>query len=106
MLICVRLFVTPWIVDHQTPLSMGFSRPEDWSRLPFPPRGDLPHPGIKSVSLASPALAGESFATAPPGNHVKLIHVQVSKRQQFAMKSLLWVKISVLYIALRLFNDF
>ena len=101
-----HVFGTPWTLSHQTPLSMEFSRQEYWSGLPFPLQGGLPDPGIKPVSLASPALAGESFATAPPGNHVKLIHVQVSKRQQFAMKSLLWVKISVLYIALRLFNDF
>ena len=34
--ICVRLFVTPWTVAHQAPLSMGFSRQEYWSGLPFP----------------------------------------------------------------------
>ena len=43
----VRLFVTPWIVAHQAPLSMGFSRQEYWSGLPFPPPGHLPNPGIK-----------------------------------------------------------
>ena len=36
---CVRLFVTPWTVAHQAPLSMGFSRQEYWSGLPFPPLG-------------------------------------------------------------------
>ena len=46
---------------------MGFSRQEYWSRLPFPPPGDLPTPGIKPVSLASPALTGGSFTTEPPG---------------------------------------
>ena len=40
------------------PLSMGFSRQEYWSGLPCPPRGDLPDPGIKPVSLTRPALAG------------------------------------------------
>ena len=33
--------MTPWTIAHQTPLSMGFSRQEDWSGLPFPPPGDL-----------------------------------------------------------------
>ena len=48
---------------RQVPLSMGFSRPEYWSGLPFPPPGDLPGPGIKHTSLMSPALAGEFFST-------------------------------------------
>ena len=43
---CVGLFVAPWTVAHQAPLSVGFSRQEDWSGLPFPPPGDLPDPGI------------------------------------------------------------
>src|SRR5574342_641320 len=53
---CVQLFVTPWIVC-QALLSMGFSRQECWSRLPFSPR-DLPNQGIEPVSLMSPVLAG------------------------------------------------
>ena len=46
-------FVIPWTVTHQAPLSMGFSRQEFWSGLPFPSPGDLPDPGIKSPSSAS-----------------------------------------------------
>ena len=42
----VRLFVTPWTIAHQAPPSMGFSRQEYWSGLPFPSPGDLPDPGI------------------------------------------------------------
>ena len=42
--------VTPWTVAHQAPVSMGFSRQDDWSRLLYPPPGDLPHPGIKPAS--------------------------------------------------------
>ena len=57
----VQLFVTPWTVAYQPPLSMEFSRQEYWSGLPFPPPGDLPHPGIK---LASPALVGRFFTTS------------------------------------------
>ena len=45
----VQLFMTPWTVAHQTPLSMGFPRQEYWSGLPFPSPGDLPEPGIKPV---------------------------------------------------------
>ena len=58
---CVRLFVTPWIVARQAPLSMGFSRQEYWSGLPCPPPGDIPDPGIQPSSLASPTLAGGFF---------------------------------------------
>ena len=54
----VWLFVAPWTVTCQAPLSMGFSRQEYWSGLPFPPPGDLPNPGVELESLGSPALAG------------------------------------------------
>ena len=47
----VQLFVTLWTEAHQAPLSMGFPRQEYWSGLPFPSSGNLPHPGIKPVSL-------------------------------------------------------
>ena len=49
-----------------SPLSMGFSRQEYWSGLPFPTPGDLPDPGIEPVSLSSPALVGRFFTTVPP----------------------------------------
>ena len=60
---CVLLFATPWAVAHQAPLSMGFSRQEYWSGLPYPPPGDLPDPGIKPMSIQSPALAGRFITT-------------------------------------------
>ena len=66
----VQLFATPWTVAHQAPLSIEFSRQEYWSRLPFSPQGDLTNPGIQPVSLASPALAGRFFTTAPPGKPI------------------------------------
>ena len=59
---CVGFFATLWAVAHQALL--GFSRREYWSGLPCPPPGDLPNPGIKSASLASPALAGGFFTTS------------------------------------------
>ena len=46
----VRLLATPWTAAFQAPPSMGFSRQENWSGLPFPSLGDLPHPGIKPRS--------------------------------------------------------
>ena len=51
-LIHVRPFATPWIVAHQAPRSMGYSRHEYWSGLLFPSPGDLPDPGIKPRSAA------------------------------------------------------
>ena len=61
----VRLCATPWTVARQAPLSIGFSRQEYWSGLPCPPPpGDLLNPGIKPVSLTSPALAGGFFPTS------------------------------------------
>ena len=58
MLSHVQLFVTPWTVAHQAPLSMGFSRQESPS-----PR-DLPDPGTEPKSLMSPSLAGGFFTTS------------------------------------------
>ena len=57
----VRLFATLWTVACKVPLSMGFSRQEYWSGLPFPSPGDLSNPGIKPESLMSPALVGGFF---------------------------------------------
>ena len=54
---------TLWTVAHQSPLFMEFPRQEYWSVLPFPTPEDLPDPGIKLGSLASPALAGGFFTT-------------------------------------------
>ena len=60
----VRLFVTPWTVAHQAPLSMGFPRQEYWSKLSFPPPGDLPYQGIEPTS---PALASVFITSEPQG---------------------------------------
>ena len=64
----VRLFVTPCIRVRQAPLSMEFFRQEYWNGLPFHTPGDLPNPRIKSVSLASPALAGRFFTNRATWN--------------------------------------
>ena len=60
----VLLFVTPWTVASQAPLSMGFSRQEYWSGLPFPALGDLPDPGMEP---GSPALWADSLPSEPHG---------------------------------------
>ena len=59
----VRLLVTPLTVVYQAPLSMGFSRQEYWSGLPFPSPGDLPDPGVEH---GSPALQADSLLTEVP----------------------------------------
>ena len=62
-------FENPWTIAHQVPLSIGFSRQEYWSGLPFPSPGDFPGPGIKPVSLA---LAGRFSTTEPPGKLLEI----------------------------------
>ena len=57
-----RLFAIPWTVAYQAPPSMGFSRQEYWSGLPFPSPGDLPDPGIKP---GSPALQADALTSEP-----------------------------------------
>ena len=52
-IICVQLFATPWTVAYWAPPSMGFSRQEYWSGLPFPSPGELPNPELEA---GSPAL--------------------------------------------------
>ena len=58
-----RFFATPWTVAYQAPPSMGFSRQECWSGLPFPSQGDLPDPGIDP---RSPTLQADTFPSEPP----------------------------------------
>ena len=67
---CARLFATLWPVARQAPLSMGFSRQEYWSGLPFAPAGGLPDPGMEPRSPETPALMGGFSTTEPPGRPV------------------------------------
>ena len=64
LLSCVPLFATPWTVAYQAPPSMGFSRQECWSGLPFPSPGNLPDPGIEP---RSPMLQADALLSEPPG---------------------------------------
>ena len=58
----------PWTVAHQAPPSMGFSRQEYWTGLPFPSPGDLPDPGIEP---GSPALEANGLTSEPPGKPIR-----------------------------------
>ena len=60
----MSIFVTPWTVAHQASLSMGFSRQQYWSGLPFPSPWDLPDPGIEPRSSA---LQADALPSEPPG---------------------------------------
>ena len=65
----VQLFATPWTIDYQAPPSIGFSRQEYWSGLPFPSPGDLPNPGVEP---GSSALQTDALSSEPPGKPCKI----------------------------------
>ena len=90
----VRLFVTPWTVAHQAPPSMGFSRQEYWSELPFPSPGDLPDPVIEP---RCPSLQTDALTSEPPGkpqSYSVMYIQQLNDAQHFIkiqmLKSGLW----------------
>ena len=91
-----NFFVTPWAVCHQAPLSMGLSRQEYWSGLPFSPPGDLPNPGIEPLS---PALAGRKWqemqGNLSPSQLARCIHYLYSSP----------LTSSLLLLHLSLYND-
>ena len=68
----VWIFVTPW--------TMRFSRQEYWCELLFPPSEDLPDQGIKPMSPASPALAGEVFTTELPGKPFLMLRIPITRK--------------------------
>ena len=70
----------PWTVARQAPLSMGFSRQEYWSGLPFPSPGDLPGPGIEP---RSPALQADTLPSEPPGKFH--LHAAAAKSLQLCL---------------------
>ena len=61
-----QLFVTPWTIAHQAPLSMGFSRPEYWHELPFPSPGDLPDQEFNPCLLHWPVDYHSATKEGPP----------------------------------------
>ena len=83
----VRLFATLWKVAYQAPPSMGFSRQEYWSGLPFPSPGDLPNPGIEP---RSPTLQADASPSEPPGKpRMGIILLPISNYLQFSSVALL-----------------
>ena len=91
----VSLFATLWTVAYQAPPSMGFSRQEYWSGLPFPSPGDLPNPGIEPVS---PALQVDSLPTELSGNFFLIslmsTYMIILKKMQLVLCLLLFVVFS------------
>ena len=73
----VRLFAIPWTVAYQAPPSMGFSRQQYWSGLPFPSPGDLPNPGIDP---GSPSFQADAL-TSEPLMWKSYINVPLSRKQ-------------------------
>ena len=71
------LFVTLWTVASPAPLSIGFSQEEYWSRVPFPPPGDLLDPGASSTPwlLGLPHWQADFFTTEPPGKSFLIIYL-------------------------------
>ena len=77
----VWLFATPWTVACQSPLSIGFSRQEYWSGLPFPSPGDLPNPGIKP---GSPSLQADALSSEPPGKPPNILHNRINIQNELS----------------------
>ena len=87
------LTATLWIMAHQAPLSMAFSRQEYWSGLLFPPPGDHPNPEIKPASLTSPHWQAGSLPLMPPGKSQELWswYNQHCDLQYFAVQTLVFL---------------
>ena len=90
----VRLFATLWTVAYQAPPSVGFSRQEYWSGLPFPSPGDLLNPGIEP---GSPALQADVLPSEPPisqpqkASTVGSCSQEMSRRGKFRDKADGWL---------------
>ena len=69
----------PTLCAYQALTSMGFSRQEYWSGLPFPSPGDLPDSGIEP---RSPALQTDALPSEPPGKHGASIYLDVLRQSQ------------------------
>ena len=71
MLSNVQLFLTPWTIAHQAPLSMGFPTQEYWSGFSFPPPEDLPNPGNLNL------LHGQTDSLTP--SHLGSPNISIEK---------------------------
>ena len=79
-----------WTVAHQAPPSMGFSRQEYWSGVPFPSPGDLHNPGIKP---RSPTSQADTLTSAPPGKPLNTVSQKTSYRDTELHIQVLTIKI-------------
>ena len=109
----VRLFATPWIVAHQAPPSMGFSRQEYWSGLPLPSPEDLPEPGIKPgvphcrQTLYCLSYQGTSISSRnPPKVTLFLCISSRSLKIHFLFSSVYMWHLWSLYVLKMYMNDF
>ena len=84
----VWLFATSWTVACQVPLSMGFSRQEYWSGLPFPSPGDFLNTGIEP---SSPSLQADSLYSEPPGKPTTTYHKDTVWSKKHQGESLRWL---------------
>ena len=88
-------FATPWTVDCQAPLSMGFHKQEHWSELPFPSPGDLADSGIEPTS---PALAGGFFLPLRfSGKPLNLKYLNVKTKAETSIEVLLCLQYNFRY---------
>ena len=87
---CVRLLATVWTIAHRAPLSLGFSRQEYWSGLPFPSPGDLPNPGIEPKSPAASALQPDSLPLSQQAGPISA----VSRSSSFSRVLEVWDTLS------------
>ena len=85
-----QLFVIPWTVAHHAPLSMEFSR-QEYYELPFPTPGDLPNPGIKPMSLASPVMKNPHTHTHTKAPVVAKINSIQRQSQLKFQQVILWI---------------
>ena len=100
----VRLSATPWTAAYQAPLSMGFSRQEYWSGVPFPPPGDLLDPGIEPESPVSLALSGRFSTTETYGKPpVEVLWSQKSEWKETVMirntQKIFWLYFSLVTLS-------
>ena len=101
---CIRLYVTPWTVACQAPLSMGFSRQEYWNGLPCSLPGDLPNPGIGPSLLCLLHWQAGSLPLVPPGKPSDLWGMSISLATQAAPS---WVDLgNVFNVASRISKPF